>query len=209
MKRIAVLVSGSGSNLQALIDGIATKKINNATIALVISSKKDVYALQRAANHGIASAVVVRSQYDEDDYQNALLHLLKAYQIDYIVLAGFLDILPKGLTEQYRYGIVNIHPSLIPAFCGKGFYGMRVHQAVYQSAAKISGATVHFVDGGIDSGAIIAQHSIAITDEDTAETIAQKVLKIEHSILPEVVDALVNQRIKWYDGRPFINEGLI
>ncbi len=204
MKRIAVLVSGSGSNLQALIDAVAANKISHATIDLVISSKKDVYALQRAANHGIASAVVARSQYDEDDYQNALLHLLKTYRIDYIVLAGFLDILPKGLTEQYQHCIVNIHPSLIPAFCGKGFYGMHVHQAVYQSAAKVSGATVHFVDGGIDSGAIIAQQSIAITEKDTAESIAQKVLKIEHTILPEVVDALVNQRIKWYDSRPFI-----
>ncbi len=207
MKRLAVLVSGSGSNLQALIDAIDTKRITNASIKLVISSKKDVYALQRAAKHGIASVVVARRQYDEAAYQNTLLNLLKDYQIDYIVLAGFLDILPKLLTEQFSNRIINIHPSLIPAFCGKGFYGMRVHQAVYQSAAKVSGATVHFVDGGIDSGAIIMQRAVEVLADDTAETIAQKVLKIEHSILPEVVDALVNQQIKWYDGRPFIDKG--
>ncbi len=207
MKCLAVLVSGSGSNLQSLIDAIATKKISNATIELVISSKNDVYALQRANKHGIASAVVARRQQSETEYQNRLLGLLKDYQIDYIVLAGFLDILPKGLTDHYRHRIINIHPSLIPAFCGKGFYGMRVHQAVYQSAAKVSGATVHFVDGGIDSGAIIMQRSVEVFADDTAETIAQKVLQIEHIILPEVVDALVNQQIKWYDGRPFINKG--
>ncbi len=207
MKRLAVLVSGSGSNLQALIDAVDAKRITNASIKLVISSKAGVYALQRAAKHGIASAVVARRQYDDADYQTTLLNLLMDYQIDYIVLAGFLDILPESIIEHYTNRIINIHPSLIPAFCGKGFYGMRVHQAVYQSAAKVSGATVHFVDGGIDSGTIIMQRAVAILAGDTAETIAQKVLQIEHSILPEVVDALVNQQIKWYDSRPFIDKG--
>ncbi len=207
MRRIAVLVSGSGSNLQSLIDAQSSGQISGAEIALVISSKPDVFALQRAAQHGIASRVIGTSDYSPAEYEKALLNALTEQSIDYVVLAGFLAILPQGVIGAYRGRIVNIHPSLIPSFCGKGFYGMRVHRAVYESAVKLTGATVHFVDEGVDTGKVICQRAVAIEAADTPETIAAKVLKIEHQILPEVVAALVVDRIEWVDERPFIRRG--
>ncbi len=207
MRRIAVLVSGSGSNLQSLIDAQQSGQISGAQIALVISSKPNVFALERAATHGIASRVIRTADYSPAEYEKALLNTLTEHSIDTIVLAGFLAILPQGVIGAYRGRIVNIHPSLIPSFCGKGFYGARVHRAVYESAVKLTGATVHFVDEGIDTGKVICQCGVAVAADDTPETIAAKVLKIEHQILPEVVAALVADRIEWVDERPFIRRG--
>lgn len=203
MKNIGIFISGGGSNLQAIIDAIAKGDIT-ARISLVISSREGVYGLERARKHGIPYAVISRGDYkDSNSFGNAILELLEKRRVDLVVLAGYLNILPKAVVEKYKNRIINIHPSLIPAFCGKGYYGNRVHQAVLDYGVKVTGATVHFVDEGTDTGPIILQQSIEVLPEDDVNTLAERVLKVEHQLLPKALKLLVEDRIL-VDGRRVI-----
>lgn len=185
MVRISVLVSGGGTNLQALIDKIKSGELKGAEIVQVIASREGVYALERAANAGIKGKVVKET--------DKLLGELKAEGTDLIVLAGYMKVLEPAVIEEYRRRIVNIHPSLIPKYCGKGFYGKRVHQAVIDGGETVSGATVHFVDEGVDTGEIILQREVPVEPGDTADTLAERVLKIEHVILAEGVQKVIEE----------------
>lgn len=187
MKRLAVMVSGGGTDLQSVIDGVQSGKIP-AEIAVVISSKPGVYALERAKKAGIPGIVICKKDYaDEQAFFDANLGALREYGAEGVVLAGYLSILGRQMIEAYPNKIINIHPSLIPSFCGKGYYGLRVHQAVLDYGAKVSGATVHFVDEGADTGPIILQQAVSVLPEDTAESLQQRILEVEHEILPEAV----------------------
>lgn len=195
MKRLAVMVSGGGTDLQSVIDGVQSGKIP-AEIAVVISSKPGVYALERAKKAGIPGIVICKKDYaDEQAFFDANLGALREYGAEGVVLAGYLSILGKQMIEAYPNKIINIHPSLIPSFCGKGYYGLRVHQAVLDYGAKVSGATVHFVDEGADTGPIILQQAVSVLPEDTAESLQQRILEVEHEILPEAVALFCADRL--------------
>jgi len=192
---IAVFVSGGGTNMQAVIDKIETNEINGA-IKVVISSNDRAFAIERAKKYNIKSEVVAKKDYpDESKRTEKILSILKDNEIDLIVLGGYMSILGEALINQYRNKIINVHPALIPSFCGQGYYGRRVHEAVVEYGVKLSGATVHFVDEGTDTGPIIMQESVKITHEDTADTVSEKVLKIEHRLLPEAVKLYCNNQI--------------
>lgn len=177
-KKIAVLASGSGSNLQAIIDSVREEKLE-AEISLVIANKIDAYALERAKKNNIKSYFIK----DEDE----MIKILNQHNIDLIVLAGFLKILSEEFIQQFQGKILNIHPSLIPSFCGKGYYGLKVHQKALEYGVKVSGATVHFVTKDPDSGPIIMQKAVYIDEDETAESLQKKVLKVEHEILVESI----------------------
>lgn len=194
MKSLAVLASGGGTDLQSVIDAIERGEINGE-IKVVVSDKEDAYALTRAKNHGIRGEYVKRGESD------TLLSLLDSLGVDYVILAGYLGILPEVVVRSYRNKIINIHPSLIPSFCGMGYYGMRVHEAVYKRGVKFTGCTVHFVDEGADTGAIIKQAVVEVDQDDTPEIIQQKVLKKEHELLPHVVGLLCDNKVSIVDGR--------
>jgi len=185
--RIGVLISGGGTNLQALIDNIE-KGLINGEIVVVISDKKGVYGLERARKHGIRAIEIDKRDYaDKNVFMKAIIKELENHDVELVVLAGFLSILSQDFIERYRNRIMNIHPSLIPAFCGKGYYGQRVHKAVLEYGAKISGATVHFVDEGADTGPIILQEAVNVEEDDTPESLAARVLNVEHKLLPQAV----------------------
>lgn len=198
MLNIAVLVSGSGTNLQALINTCKNGKIQNGRIVCVISSKPDVLALERARLFGIETAVVERKAFaSSEEYDKALLEELKGKSIDLIVLAGFMSILGPAVIEHYRNKIINVHPSLIPSFCGKGYYGLRVHEAVLASGVKITGATVHFVNEVPDGGPIILQKSVEVLPDDTPEILQQRVMEqAEWKLLPEAVALFCDGKIR-------------
>lgn len=189
MTNIAVLVSGGGTNLQALIDAQAAGKIENGRIRLVVSSNPEAFALERAAKAAIPSAVLRRRDFDSaDDYGAALTALLEEYEIGLIVLAGFMTVLPDSFCRQYENRIINVHPSLIPSFCGEGFYGLRVHEAALAKGVKVTGATVHFVSEVVDGGAIIAQKAVEVEEGDTPETLQKRVMQnAEWILLPQAV----------------------
>ena len=189
MTNIAVLVSGGGTNLQALIDPQAADKIENGRIRLVVSSNPEAFALERAAKAAIPSAVLRRRDFDSaDDYGAALTALLEEYEIGLIVLAGFMTVLPDSFCRQYENRIINVHPSLIPSFCGEGFYGLRVHEAALAKGVKVTGATVHFVSEVVDGGAIIAQKAVEVEEGDTPETLQKRVMQnAEWILLPQAV----------------------
>ena len=189
MTNIAVLVSGGGTNLQALIDAQAADKIENGRIRLVVSSNPEAFALERAAKAAIPSAVLRRRDFDSaDDYGAALTALLEEYEIGLIVLAGFMTVLPDSFCRQYENRIINVHPSLIPSFCGEGFYGLRVHEAALAKGVKVTGATVHFVSEVVDGGAIIAQKAVEVVEGDTPETLQKRVMQnAEWILLPQAV----------------------
>ena len=189
MTNIAVLVSGGGTNLQALIDAQAADKIENGRIRLVVSSNPEAFALERAAKAAIPSAVLRRRDFDSaDDYGAALTALLEEYDIGLIVLAGFMTVLPDSFCRQYENRIINVHPSLIPSFCGEGFYGLRVHEAALAKGVKVTGATVHFVSEVVDGGAIIAQKAVEVVEGDTPETLQKRVMReAEWILLPQAV----------------------
>ena len=198
MKKIAVFISGGGTDLQSLIDNVHEK---SGEIRLVVSSRGDAYGLERAKIKGIETMVLPKG-----DYDSALLEELKKREVEWIVLAGFLKILSPELIRHYPRHIVNIHPSLIPAFSGPGFYGMRVHEAVYRAGVKWTGATVHFVSEVVDGGAILLQEVVPVLEADGPEEIAGKVLEVEHRILPVAVKACLEDRVFWQGERAFIRE---
>ncbi|MDW5298951.1 MAG: phosphoribosylglycinamide formyltransferase [Sedimentibacter sp.] len=182
--KIGVLISGSGTNLQSIIDNVEKGEINGK-ITVVISNKSDAYGLERARQHNIDAVFVNHKEYENFEmYNDAVIEELEKHGVELIVLAGYLKILSGNFIEKYRNKIINIHPSLIPSFCGKGYYGLKVHEAAVNYGVKLSGATVHFVDEQADTGPIIMQESVEVDYDDSAETLQKKILKIEHKILP-------------------------
>lgn len=194
MKKFCVMVSGGGSNLQTLIDAVEGGEIRGS-ICGVISSRADAYALQRAEQHGIPAFTVSRAGRPQQQFDDELLAVVEQLQPDFIVLAGFLSILGKELVGHYANRIINIHPALIPSFCGKGFYGLKVHEGAIEYGVKVSGATVHFVDEGTDTGAIIMQKTVEVFPEDTPELLQKRVLGVEHTLLPKAVALMAEDRI--------------
>jgi len=197
LKNIVVLVSGGGTNLQALIDAQNNGEIKNGKISCVISSKAGVYALERAKQNDIKTMVLERSDYPNNlSYSQELLNLLIQEKADLIVLAGFMTILDELITKQFPYRIINVHPSLIPSFCGKGYYGLKVHKAVLDYGVKVSGATVHFVNEEADAGAIILQGTTQVFKDDTPETLQKRIMEnIEWKLLPKAVDLFCSEKI--------------
>ena len=187
--RIAVLVSGGGTNLQAIIDAQQSGIIQNGKVELVIADKAEAYALTRAANAGIDTAVLVKKQMSQADFEAGIVKLLDEYKIDLIVLAGFMCILSGDFTDKYPERIINVHPALIPSFCGKGYYGLKVHEAALEYGVKVTGATVHFVNSIPDGGRIISQKAVYIEDGDTPEILQRRVMEqAEWIILPEAIE---------------------
>ena len=201
MLKIAVLVSGGGTNLQAIIDKIEDGTIENAKIEVVISNKKDAYALERAKNHNRAGVCISPKEFQtREEFNVALLEALEEYQVDLVVLAGYLVIVPENVIERFRNRIINIHPSLIPSFCGDGFYGLHVHEAVLARGNKVTGATVHFVDEGTDTGPIILQKAVNVEEGDTPEVLQRRVMEeAEWNILPEAIHLIANDKIQVVD----------
>ena len=190
MVRVAVLVSGGGTNLQAIINAKNAGRIPSAELALVVASNEKAYALERAANAGIESTVLRKAKGEDVTlYGERLLEVLRAHQIDLVVLAGFLTILPENVIRAYDHRILNVHPSLIPSFCGDGFYGLRVHEAALQKGVKVTGATIHFVNEITDGGDIIAQKAVEVLPDDTPETLQKRVMvQAEWVLLPQAVE---------------------
>lgn len=207
MKNIVVLVSGGGTNLQALIDAQNSGAIKGGHISCVISSKEGAYALERAKKAGIPTVVIPRKNYpDKVSYSMALLEELKKQQADLIVLAGFMTILDRCLTSEYPFKIINVHPALIPAFCGDGFYGIKVHEKVLEYGVKVSGATIHFVNEFTDAGAIILQGVVEIKNDDTPEILQKRIMEqVEWKLLPKAVSLFCQERITIKDGKAYID----
>ncbi|MGC4018996.1 MAG: phosphoribosylglycinamide formyltransferase [Muricomes sp.] len=206
MLKIVVLVSGGGTNLQAIMDGIKEGTISNTRITGVISNNRHAYALERASENGIANCCISPKDYESREvFDHKLLEAADAYEPDLIVLAGFLVAIPPIIIEKYRYRIINIHPSLIPAFCGKGYYGLRVHEAALGRGVKVTGATVHFVDEGTDTGPIILQKAVEIEPGDTSETLQRRVMEqAEWEILPRAINLIAGDKVKVVDGKVFL-----
>ena len=207
MKNIAVLVSGGGTNLQALIDAQNRGEIKNGKISLVVSSNPNAYALERAKNNSIATEVIRRKDYDEfDEYDSAVTELLKSKDVDLVVLAGFMTILGKQFISAFENRIINIHPSLIPSFCGEGFYGLRVHEKALEYGVKVSGATIHFVNEKADAGAIILQGAVYVANDETPESLQKKIMEnVEWKLLPKAVSLFCEDRISIKDGKAYVD----
>ncbi|HBE9438139.1 phosphoribosylglycinamide formyltransferase [Clostridioides difficile] len=197
MLNIGVLISGGGTNLQAVIDGTESGEIKGQ-VKVVISSKQDAYGLERAKNHNIKAIC--------ETNEDKIIEILKENKIDLVVLAGYLKIISPKLVNEFRNKMINIHPSLIPSFCGAGFYGEKVHQGVIDYGAKVTGATVHFVDEGADTGPIIMQDVVKVNQDDDAKTLAKRVLEVEHRILKESISLFCENKLKLQGRRVFINE---
>lgn len=208
MLKLAVLVSGGGTNLQAIIDAVDSGKITNAKVEVVISNNANAYALERAKNHGIASVCISPKDYaDRAAFNEAFLEKLNTYEADLVVLAGFLVVIPEKMIQQYRNRIINIHPSLIPSFCGTGYYGLKVHEGALARGVKVTGATVHFVDEGTDTGPIILQKAVEVQQGDTAEVLQRRVMEqAEWQILPQAIDLIANGKVSVADGQVIIKE---
>lgn len=202
MLKVAVLVSGGGTNLQAIIDAIDNKVITDTEIVAVISNNKNAFALERAKKVGIAAEVVSPKDYaDRAQFNEALLAKLQETGVDLIVLAGYLVVIPEIVIDAYPNKIVNIHPSLIPAFCGTGYYGLKVHEAALARGVKVVGATVHFVDKGTDTGPIIMQKAVAVQNGDTPKALQQRVMEqAEWKLLPAVIDKIAHGKVHVEDG---------
>lgn len=189
-KNIAVFISGGGTDMQSIIDATESGYINGKVVC-VVANKEGIYGLERAKKHGIDNAVFLAKNYNSTlDRDKAILEYLKPYKIDLIVLAGYLSIVTPVLIDEYRNRMINIHPALIPNYCGMGMYGMNVHRAVIAGKEKCSGATIHYVDEGADTGKIIAQEKVEVKEDDTPETLQARVLELEHILLPKVVKQL-------------------
>jgi phosphoribosylglycinamide formyltransferase-1 len=208
MLKIAVCVSGGGTNLQAIIDAIQSGAITNAKIEVVISNNADAYALERARNHGIEAVCVSPKQYESrEQFNQAFLEKLDSYHVDLVVLAGFLVVIPPKMIQAYRNRIINIHPSLIPSFCGTGFYGLHVHEGVLARGVRVTGATVHFVDEGTDTGPIILQKAVEVCEGDTPQVLQRRVMEqAEWVILPRAIDLIANDKVIVKDGHATILE---
>ena len=204
--KIAVLVSGGGTNLQALIDAEARGELGCGKISLVIASKPDVYALERAKNNGIEAIVLARRDYaDIAAYSKALADMLEQKGTDLVVLAGFLTIIDEQVYERFPNKILNVHPALIPSFCGKGYYGLRVHEAALEKGVKVSGATVHIVTPECDAGPIVLQKAVALREDDTPETLQRRIMEeAEWKILPEAVKLFCEGRIRVENNKVYI-----
>ncbi|MBQ8569397.1 MAG: phosphoribosylglycinamide formyltransferase [Oscillospiraceae bacterium] len=208
MKNIVVLVSGGGTNLQALIDAEKRGEITGGKITCVISSKADAYALERAKNNGINTRTLIRKDYpDVVSYSKAMLDILNEERADLVVYAGFMTILDECVCKAYPNRMMNVHPALIPSFCGKGFYGLHVHEAVLEKGVKVSGATVHFVTEVCDGGPIILQDTVRVENDDTPETLQRRIMEnVEWKLLPKAVSLFCQDRITVKDGRAYIQE---
>ena len=202
MLKLAVLVSGGGTNLQAIIDAIDAGTITNAMIDVVISNNANAYALERAKDHGIEGMCISPKSYESrEQFNDALTQTIVDRGIDLVVLAGYLVIIPPQLIAAYRNRIINIHPSLIPSFCGTGYYGLKVHEAALARGVKVTGATCHFVDEGTDTGPIILQKAVEILPEDTPKSLQQRVMEqAEWIIMPKAIDLIANGKISIEDG---------
>jgi phosphoribosylglycinamide formyltransferase-1 len=205
MKNIVVLVSGGGTNLQALIDAQSRGEIKGGRISCVISSKQGAFALERAKKADIPTVVIPRKEYaDSRQYSEAILAELNRQNADLVVLAGFMTILDECVTKAYPYMIINVHPALIPSFCGEGFYGLKVHEKALEYGVKVSGATVHFVNEKADAGAIILQGTVNVQNDDTPEVLQRRIMEnVEWKLLPKAVSLFCEGRIKIKDGRAY------
>ena len=202
MLKMAVLVSGGGTNLQAIMDKIDDENITNAEISVVISNNPNAYALERAKKHGIEARCISPKQFESRaQFNEALLASIQSYQVDLVVLAGCLVVIPEIMVKAYPNRIINIHPALIPSFCGTGYYGLKVHEAVLARGVKVTGATVHFVDEGTDTGPIILQKAVEVQEGDTPEILQRRVMEqAEWVIMPQAIDLIANGKIQVVDG---------
>ena len=202
MQKIAVCVSGGGTNLQAIIDAVTAKEIRDTEISIVISNKADAYALERARNAGIEAKYISPKDFaDRESFGQAMVDTLREHQIDLVVLAGYLVIIPETLVKAYRNKIINIHPSLIPAHCGMGYYGLKVHESVLATGNKVTGATVHFVDEEADHGPILLQKAVSVEEGDTPEVLQKRVMEqAEWKILPQAIDLIGQGKVEIIDG---------
>ena len=203
MLRVAVLVSGGGTNLQAIIDAVENGTITNTQIVGVISNNKNAFALERAGRHGIPAQCISPKDFEtRDEFNRVFLDKVNELKADLIVLAGFLVVIPEMMIREYRNRIINIHPSLIPSFCGTGFYGLKVHEAALKRGVKVVGATVHFVDDGTDTGPIILQKAVSVEEGDTPEILQRRVMEqAEWKILPQAIDLIANGKVQIVDGK--------
>ena len=202
------MVSGGGTNLQAIIDAVESGRITNTEIAAVISNNKGVYALERAKKAGIRDIVVSPKDYKErSEFNKALVEVVDSLKVDLIVLAGYLVVIPPEMIDKYENRIINIHPSLIPAFCGTGFYGLKVHEEALKRGVKVVGATVHFVDKGTDTGPILLQKAVAVQDGDTPKELQQRVMEqAEWILLPKAIDMIANGKVTVVDGKTVVRK---
>ena len=207
MLKIAVCVSGGGTNLQAIMDAIDDGIITNTQISVVISNNPGAYALERAKKHGVEAICISPKDYaSREAFNEDFLRQLDSYRVDLVVLAGFLVVIPEQMIEKFRNRIINIHPSLIPSFCGKGYYGLKVHEGALARGVRVTGATVHFVDEGTDTGPIILQKAVEIEEGDTPESLQRRVMeRAEWKILPKAIDLIANGRVSVIDGRVHIS----
>lgn len=208
MLKIAVLVSGGGTNLQAIIDKIVEGMITNTEIAVVISNNKNAYALERAKQAGIEAVCVSPKDYENrEQFNQEFLKTLDSYQVDLVVLAGFLVVIPPAMIQKYENRIINIHPSLIPSFCGTGYYGLKVHEGALARGVKVTGATVHFVDEGTDTGPIILQKAVEVQNGDTPEILQRRVMEqAEWEILPRAIHLIANGKVTVKDKKAVVEE---
>ena len=208
MLKVAVCVSGGGTNLQAIIDAVENGNITNTEIKVVISNNKNAYALERAKNHNIEGVCISPKDYEtRAEFNKTFLEKLDSYEVDLVVLAGFLVVIPPEMIAKYRNRIINVHPSLIPSFCGTGFYGLKVHEGALSRGVKVTGATVHFVDEGTDTGPIILQKAVCIENGDTPEVLQKRVMEqAEWVILPKAIDLIANGKVSIVDGHAIITE---
>ena len=208
MLKIAVLVSGGGTNLQAIIDKIAEGVITNTEIAVVISNNKNAYASERAKQAGIEAVCVSPKDYENrEQFNQEFLKTLDSYQVDLVVLAGFLVVIPPAMIQKYENRIINIHPSLIPSFCGTGYYGLKVHEGALARGVKVTGATVHFVDEGTDTGPIILQKAVEVQNGDTPEILQRRVMEqAEWEILPRAIHLIANGKVTVKDKKAVVEE---
>ena len=208
MIKLAVCVSGGGTNLQAIIDAIDSGRITNARIEVVISNNANAYALERADRNGIKNICISPKNFDtREAFNDAFLKELDSYNVDLVVLAGFLVVIPPEMIKKYRNRIINIHPSLIPSFCGTGYYGLKVHEGVLSRGVKVTGATCHFVDEGTDTGPIILQKAVEVEQDDTPEVLKRRVMEqAEWIIMPKAIDLIANGKITVEDGKVIIDE---
>ncbi len=201
MLKLAVLVSGGGTNLQAVMDAMDAGTITNAQISVVISNNPNAYALERAKNHGIEAVCISPKNFpDREAFNQALLAKIQSYGVDLVVLAGCLVVIPEIMVKAYPNRIINIHPALIPSFCGTGYYGLKVHEGVLARGVKVTGATVHFVDEGTDTGPIILQKAVEVKEGDTPKILQQRVMEeAEWKILPRAIDLIANGKVQVID----------